>query len=294
MRRAWLAGAILALTYVGVALADTITKTDGTVIEGEVVSEDADSVTIKCKLGELKIPLSEVAKVSKGPRYDADAALAELKAATLAKLREIEAACEDAQLPKKAKAAFDLEGQVRAWSLSPTPASPQAAPSSPPAVTEKPPVRPGWAGLELGKTVERWYKVQDDARKQGLTTAQMQKALDAVGEETEGKIARGHFKLTDTRPPSSASAFAVTCTFAEADAPPPASKGARPAGLNPLARMGLTFYFDPGPDRDWFEKQPKGVLFRLEGVMAWQRDPEGAAERHYRGNPTITECKLVK
>jgi hypothetical protein len=74
------AGSLLASTM---ALADTVTKTDGTVIEGEILTEANDSVTIKCKLGEVKIPLAEVRKVEHTPHYDPDPDFEAARAATI-------------------------------------------------------------------------------------------------------------------------------------------------------------------------------------------------------------------
>lgn len=112
---------VLVLLLAAVALADTVTKTDGTVIDGDVTAEDDASVTIKCKLGELKIPKSDVATVERtpvAPPYDADAALEELKKDVLKLLDEIRSKSADAKLAGKAKAAGALVDQVKAWSLS--------------------------------------------------------------------------------------------------------------------------------------------------------------------------------
>lgn len=117
MRRSvWLA-AVLTLTLAAVALADSVTKTDGTVVEGEITHEDDVSVTIKCKLGELKVPKDEIAKVERTPKYDPDPELEEIKKDSLKVLEEIRKKCDDAKLAGKAKAVSAIEDQIRAWSL---------------------------------------------------------------------------------------------------------------------------------------------------------------------------------
>lgn len=273
----------LVVVLMGVALADTITKTDGTVIEGDVVAEDEGSVTIKCKLGELKIDRAEIAKLTKGSKYDAEGALLALKADTLAKLHQIESSCEDAAMPKKARAAFDLQTQVRAWTLTPVAATAPAEGARPPAS----PASDQWKGLEWAKTLERIGRIRVDGSRNKVTSVQMQKSIDAIAAETDGKVARASLKIDDTRPAGAGMSFSVTAQVLEL---PPSTSG---TGLSPVV-FHMTLFFEPGPEKDWFEKQPRGATFKLDGTVKWNRDAEGPVERHYHEPPSLVDYRLVK
>lgn len=65
IRAATLAAAILGLA-VPLALADTVIKTDGTKVEGKIIENTADHVLISTKLGEIKIPKSDIRTTEEG------------------------------------------------------------------------------------------------------------------------------------------------------------------------------------------------------------------------------------
>lgn len=60
------ATALVAVSFCPVALGDTVTKKDGTTVEGKVVADDETGVTVKTSLGEIKIARSDVRSVEKG------------------------------------------------------------------------------------------------------------------------------------------------------------------------------------------------------------------------------------
>lgn len=121
---------VLASAFViGVALADEIKKKDGTVLQGEIVAEDADTVTIKAKHGEAKIPRADIASIEKkalpkkddpakaGPK-DIAAELEKIKKETAEKLAVL---AKEAASQNKKDEAQSLEGLaagVRTWTLT--------------------------------------------------------------------------------------------------------------------------------------------------------------------------------
>lgn len=186
MRGRILAAVVALGLMAGAAIADTVTKTDGTVIEGDVTAETDDSVTIKCKLGVLTIPRADVAKVERAAVYDAESDLDAVKVYAAKELAEIAQKCDAAKQTAKAKAARALAEQVRAWTLEPKPAAGEKKPAG-----AKTPDKDAFRAV--------WNKWNLTTRDVTLTDVQRQKALDAFRREQEGKRFVIAMRVTDVR-----------------------------------------------------------------------------------------------
>lgn len=178
MRRIAAVVFLFVVLFGGFAIADEIVKKDGTKLEGEVIEEDDDSVTIRHKLGDIKVPRADITTVTKKSRVDVEAELETIKRETCAKLETLAQAAEGAGKAAEAKAIRATAEAVTKWTSKPKKGEDPPAPKT----------------GDFTKAVEKIKKLREDNK---LTDAQRQKAYDEAKEASNGRLAKVWIRMSE-------------------------------------------------------------------------------------------------
>lgn len=192
MRKTSVAAAIAVVLFAGSAIADEVKKKDGTVLEGEIIAEDDDSVTIKHRLGEIKIPRKEVESIEKKPVKSVEADLDKIKKTTMDKLDALAKEAEKGNRKDAAKAIREIIEDVKNWSTTPRADK-----------TEKTNEEKKKTPTDYAIAAGRFGKVNSDTK---LTDLQRQKAQEVLRDEYEGKPVKAAVKVTEITPVADGSA----------------------------------------------------------------------------------------
>lgn len=184
MRLWWPVVAALCIVA-GSVLGDEIKKKDGTVLEGEIVAEDDDSVTIKHRLGEIKVSKTDIDVVTRGDSASTD--LEKLKAETVAKLRELAERAARDQKKDAEKALRQLMEDVKAWSTRPRPPKKEKADEPTAPATDEKDKKPKASAADFVTVCEKLKKIWGDSK---MTEVQRQKAAETYSQQMNGKPVR--------------------------------------------------------------------------------------------------------
>jgi hypothetical protein len=112
-------GALAAvLLFASIAGAAEVKKKDGGVIEGEIVAEDETSVTIRQRLGEVKIPKAEVESIDRTAPPGVALELERLKTEAIERLETLATSAAARGTEDEARALHELARSVAGWSLA--------------------------------------------------------------------------------------------------------------------------------------------------------------------------------
>lgn len=141
-----------------VTQAAEIHKTDGTVIEGEIVSESESSITVRMRLGEVTIPRSEIATIERDAPASSEHELILLRDQTLERLQALAREADAAGRGKDAQALREIIHEVERWTLTRQESGEGAERPAPPRV--QPPPKP----LDFARVRARIASLQADSR----------------------------------------------------------------------------------------------------------------------------------
>jgi len=110
-----LALALIATLAAASVRGDEVKRLDGSVVEGEIVSDDGDFVVIKHKLGEIKIAKKDIASYERKPLLDIAGELERIKTETRERLEALAKKADEGGKKAEAKQVADIAESVRHW-----------------------------------------------------------------------------------------------------------------------------------------------------------------------------------
>lgn len=181
--------AALVVAFAAVALADTIKRKDGSVVEGEITSEDDESVTIKHRLGDITIKRADIESIERKPLAESmEGKLEAIKKDVVAKLWDLAVEAEKAGKKDAARALRENATEASQWSTRPRRQKPEEDPKPDEATKERP--------LDFAKTADKWKRARDTVGASG-TKLQRDEALEEHLATIRGKPVRATCKLIE-------------------------------------------------------------------------------------------------
>lgn len=204
-----LATAGLLVAFALSALAADVKKKDGTVVAGEITSEDDEGVTLKNRLGEARIAKSEIESIDRGASQSVEERLEKIKAETIERLKALADAATSEKRKDAAQSIRDTIDDVRRWSIRPS----DAKPVEESAISFPAPPEP--RAVDFVDVLRKWEKLKADSRTTSV-------ARDQFCSEMNRRPARVFMKVIDVvkngngyTVNGTANGFTIVATFEE-------------------------------------------------------------------------------
>lgn len=240
----------IAVVAASVAIGDEVKRRDGTVIEGEIVKNDKDSVSIKQTVcTTVVVPWSDIYSVEQQPVGTLGSEMDKLRKETISKLEHIAAAAESTGKAAAATAARDLIRDVKAWTLAQRPREEPRAVESP--VIGGAESREA-SCVDFESTCREWVRLCGDRK---ATEIQRRKSMDAYAESVNGRHTRASVVVKE-----------VTGDF----------RGASVTVNGLIGERGVTLVFHDRSDFSKLESVKRGQRIEVEGgvLVGWSSPPE--------------------